>query len=243
MSIRIFQASSLSSQQLISLDEKASHHLARVLRVRVGDEVILFNGAGGEYTSVITRIDKKSVTVEVGVYSSQDRESALNIELAQGIARGEKMDMIIQKAVELGVKKITPLISERSQVKLAEERQEKRLQHWRSIVISACEQCGRNRLPEINAPMSLTTWLAQVQADKAFVLSPHLTEKLASAALSPAARIVVLIGPEGGLSESEVQQALAREFIPLNLGPRVLRTETATVSALSVLQYSYGDMG
>jgi 16S rRNA (uracil1498-N3)-methyltransferase len=239
---RIFQPISLSSNSEVSLNESASHHLARVLRASVNDELTLFNGEGGEYQSVITRIDKKNVIVRVGEFNSREAESPLELYLAQGISRGEKMDYTIQKAVELGVKKIIPLLTERCNVKLDDERREKRLQHWRAIAIGACEQSGRNRVPEIVAPMTLERWLQVVEADWRFVLSPHISGKLANYAVSQHQRVVLLIGPEGGLSEKEVAATLQKDFLPLNLGPRVLRTETAAVAAITALQCRFGDL-
>lgn len=240
---RIFQPITLTPHSVVSLDEKASHHVARVLRARVGDELTLFNGQGGEYEGVITWIDKKSVKIEVRAFSSREAESPIEIQLAQGIARGEKMDFIIQKAVELGVTRVTPLLTERCNVRLAGEREEKRLQHWQSVVISACEQCGRNRLPVIDSPVSLSAWLPEVKADRCFMLSPHVPAKLPAVSLPQRSRIVLLVGPEGGLSDSEVQLVCQQGFLPLSLGPRVLRTETAAIAAIAVLQGVYGDMG
>jgi 16S rRNA (uracil1498-N3)-methyltransferase len=237
---RIYQPISLAVHTTVGLDEKSSHHVARVLRARVGDTLTLFNGKGGEYTGVIKQIDKRQVTVEINDFSAREVESPLNLYLAQGIARGEKMDFIVQKAVELGVKKIIPLITERCNVRLDNEREEKRLQHWQAVAMSACEQSGRNRIPEILAPQTFAAWLPLVQAEQCYVLSPHRQEKLPSQ-LSATSTVVLLIGPEGGLSDSEVALAMQHQFLPLNLGPRVLRTETATIAALSVLQFHVGD--
>lgn len=239
---RIYQATSLTTNTSITLDEKASHHLARVLRASVGDELIIFNGEGGEYAAVITQMMKKHVQVEIQQFHAREVESPLQIHLAQGIARGEKMDFIVQKAVELGVTHIIPLITERCNVRLDNEREEKRLQHWQSVVISACEQSGRNRTPHISAPQLLPNWLLQVKTDYRFVLTPHVQTKLIKENMSHPS-ITLLIGPEGGLSEQEIQLATTHHFTPLNLGPRVLRTETATVAAVAVLQGIYGDLG
>lgn len=239
MTTRIYQAIPLRLNQTITLDEKASHHLARVLRVNVEDNIIVFNGEGGEYEAVIKKIDKKTVHVDIVNFHPQDRESPLDIYLAQGIARGEKMDFIVQKAVELGVKKIIPLITERCNVRLDQEREEKRLLHWRAVAISACEQSGRNRIPDVSAPMALVDWLPQAKADKCFILAPHAETKLSET--NKPASIALLIGSEGGLSEKEIDLACQHHFIPLNLGPRILRTETAPVAALAILQMKFGD--
>jgi 16S rRNA (uracil1498-N3)-methyltransferase len=238
---RIYQSVELSVASSVRLDEKASHHLARVLRASVGDKIILFNGQGGEFSAVITQIDKKSVTVSLTEFIPREVESPINIHLAQGMARGEKMDFIVQKAVELGATRITPLLTERCNVRLDSAREEKRVQHWQAVVTSACEQSGRNRLPELDAPLSLKDWLSQVKADYCFVLSPHVKQKLPAKTLPDHAVIVVLIGPEGGLSDHEVNMAIDHGFLPLNLGPRVLRTETAAIAAIAALQLQYGD--
>ncbi len=243
MTTRIYQAIPLHPNSIVKLDEQASHHLARVLRASVETPVIVFNGQGGEYAGTIIQIDKKHVTVELKTFTAKEVESELGIWLAQGISRGEKMDYTIQKAVELGVNKIVPLFTERCNVKLDHERSEKRVQHWQSVVISACEQSGRNRIPEVVVPEALDAWLSRIQADFCFVLSPHAEFKLKKQTISNGARVVLLIGPEGGLSEREIKDAVRRGFLPLNLGPRVLRTETAAVAAMTALQCCFGDMG
>lgn len=239
---RIFQPGALISGSVVDLEAQASHHLARVLRAKVGDSLTIFNGEGGEYEASIIAIDKKKVSVLIASYQPRETESQLTLYLAQGISRGEKMDYTIQKAVELGVKKIIPLMTERCSVKLDEERRQKRLQHWQSIVVSACEQSGRNRVPEILSPQSLNQWLQTVEADYYFVLAPLGTQKLNEISLQKDARVVLLIGPEGGLSDQEMTQVSQKGFQPLNLGPRVLRTETAAVAALTALQCYFGDM-
>jgi 16S rRNA (uracil1498-N3)-methyltransferase len=239
---RIFQAKPLTPGGTLELDEQASHHLARVLRANSGDAVTIFNGEGGEYTAEINHIDKKKVTVILGAHHDRDAESPLKLTLAQGISRGEKMDYTIQKAVELGVTQIYPLLTERCNVKLDAERRQKRLQHWQSIAISACEQSGRNRVPEVMAPLTLSKWLAAIQADKCFVLAPTSAHKLQEISLKNNGSVVLLIGPEGGLSDSEIAEAMQYHFLPLNLGPRILRTETAAVAALTALQCFFGDM-
>ena len=223
------------------LDEKASHHLARVLRAAIGEEITLFNGEGGEYRAVIRAISKKQVDVELLQFSSRTVESPVHLILAQGIARGEKMDFVIQKAVELGVSEIYPIITERCNVRLDKEREQKRLEHWRAVVISACEQCGRNQLPILHAPMLLPAWLQALRAELKFILLPQVERKL-KAHSTTAKQISLLIGPEGGLSEQEITAAQAADFIALNLGPRVLRTETAALTALAVLQFQFGDI-
>lgn len=238
---RIFQPVALAVGSEIQLDEAATHHIARVLRASVDEELILFNGEGGEYAAVITRIDKKSVTVKIKNFIERDTESPLELCLAQGISRGEKMDYTIQKAVELGVKKIFPLLTERCNVKLDADRREKRFQHWRSIIIGACEQSGRNKIPEILAPQTLPQFLEQTTADWKFVLAPQAEKKLSAYSIPKNSRVILLIGPEGGLSDKEIEFAQRHDFLPLNLGPRILRTETAAVAAMTALQFHAGD--
>lgn len=242
--MRIYQETPLSVGSVIDLDAQATHHVGRVMRLQTGEPVIIFNGSQpGEYLGVITHISKKNITVRLDEYCPRTVESPLNLILAQGIARGEKMDYIIQKAVELGVSQIIPLMTERSTVKLDAERQQKRLQHWQAIAISACEQSGRTSIPLIAIPQLLNNWLQKIETNNPlFVLSPHVKKKLAPAAYKKAAAMTVLIGPEGGLSEGEINAALQKGFIPLNLGPRILRTETATIAALTALQCFYGDL-
>lgn len=239
---RIYQNCSLQVGSELSLDEKASHHLAKVLRVAIQEKITLFNGQGGEFEAVVIAIDKKTVRVNLIKFIDKERESPIHICLAQGIARGEKMDFIIQKAVELGVNCIVPLNTERSNVKLNQEREAKRLQHWQSIIISACEQSGRNHLPQLMAPMRLSQWLEQAKYDYQFVLSPHVNTKLSSIKIVAQQSLSLLIGSEGGLSEKEIALAQQQGFITLNLGPRVLRTETASLAALAVIQSNFGDL-
>lgn len=240
---RIFQPIDLTCGVMVQLSSQASHHLITVLRAKIQDDLVLFNGKGGEYLSTITQINKKQVSVQINKFIEREAESFLELYLAQGISRGEKMDYTIQKAVELGVKKIVPLLTERCTVKLDEERRAKKVQHWQSIIMSACEQSGRNQIPELLCPMMLEDGLSSVQADWRFVLSPIAVSQLKEMPIQKTQRVMLLIGPEGGLSEAEIGLAGQYGFLPLNLGPRILRTETAAVAAMAVLQYHFGDMG
>ncbi len=239
---RIFQPVDLVCGSVIQLDSPASHHLVAVLRAKVNDGLIIFNGKGGEYTSVIIQVNKKQVSVQINEHIAREAESPLALCLLQGISRGEKMDYTIQKAVELGVKKIIPLFTERCTVKLDEERRAKRFQHWQSIIVSACEQSGRNQIPELLFPMTLESSLRSMQADWCFVLSPTAVSQLKEKPVQKHQSVILLIGPEGGLSDSEISFACQQRFLPLNLGPRILRTETAAVAAITALQCSFGDM-
>ncbi|WP_028238441.1 16S rRNA (uracil(1498)-N(3))-methyltransferase [Stutzerimonas azotifigens] len=219
------------------LPDAQAHYVARVLRLATGDPVQLFDGSGQEYLGTLIEVDRKQVRVQLDRVHAGLPESPLAIHLGQGLSRGERMDWAVQKATELGVSEITPLLSERCEVRLNEERADKRLAHWRQVAISACEQCGRSVLPKIHAPVALEDWLG-VQADLKLVLHPVA----APLAEHPRPRsLAFLIGPEGGLSEPEVARAQAAGFAPARLGPRVLRTETAPVVALSVAQQLWGD--
>ncbi|MGE4406596.1 16S rRNA (uracil(1498)-N(3))-methyltransferase [Pseudomonas sp.] len=219
------------------LPEAAAHYISRVLRLSTGYAVQLFDGSGSEFRGVLTDVGKKSVVVELQEQLPGQPESPLRIHLGQGLSRGERMDWAIQKATELGVAQITPIVSERCEVRLNDERADKRLAHWRQIAISACEQCGRSVLPVIHAPRTLDEWLG-LEAELKLVLHP-VAAPLASHARPQT--LAFLIGPEGGLSDAEVERAGAAGFHPARLGPRVLRTETAPVVALSVAQQLWGD--
>ena len=220
------------------LPEAQAHYIGRVLRHAVGDAVQLFDGSGQEYLGELIEVGKKAVRVELREQLAGQAESPLRIHLGQGLSRGERMDWAIQKATELGVGEITPIVSERCEVRLKDERADKRLAHWRQVALSACEQCGRSVLPLIHSPVTLAEWQAHVQAELKLVLHP------VAAPLESHARphsLAFLIGPEGGLSEAEVEQAKAAGFHAARLGPRVLRTETAPVVALAVAQQLWGD--
>ena len=236
---RIYTEQNLLSGEMVELEESASHHLSKVLRMQPGRELILFNGAGGEFAATIHEVRKKHVSVQVAEHMSDDRESPLNLELAIGISRGERMDWVLQKATELGVTRITPLITERTEVKIGGDRQDKKMQHWQQTIISACEQCQRNLLPTLAEPIQISDWLTHVNSELRFVLH-HRDSKQLPADKKPES-VTLLIGPEGGLSEREIAHAIENEFSALTLGPRVLRTETAPVAAISLVQYLWGD--
>lgn len=239
---RIYQNISFSPHQKILLDKTASHHLAVVLRAKIGESVTLFNGDGCEYQAKITDIQKKNVEVDIIAFQPRDLESPLSIHLAQSMSRGEKMDFTIQKAVELGVKKIFPLSTERTNVKLDKERSEKRLAHWQSIIISACEQSGRNLIPEISPIETLDQALPHFDQTWRFILSPHTGKTFKNLPIQQNDSVLLFIGPEGGLSENEMNKVMRQGFIPITLGPRVLRTETAGLVAISALQTHFGDI-
>jgi len=238
---RIYSAQVLALGAQITLDADAAHHLARVLRLPIGSPLILFNGDGNEYPAEIIALDKKNVVVVISNVLTQARESPLAIHLGIAISKGERMDWVIQKATELGVTEISPLQSERVEVRLHGEREEKKLAHWRAVAISACEQCARNRIPVINDVQPLFNWIENIQVDAKFVLN-HRSVAVLDAQNAAPKSVALLIGPEGGLSELEINAAEQRGFQSLRLGPRVLRTETAPLAALSVLQFLWGDL-
>ena len=220
------------------LPEAQAHYIGRVLRHAAGDAVQLFDGSGQEFLGELIEVGKKNVRVELREQFAGQAESSLRVHLGQGLSRGERMDWAIQKATELGASEITPIASERCEVRLKDERADKRMAHWRQVAISACEQCGRSVLPILHPPMLLAEWLQHSSADLKLVLHP-VAEPLASHAHP--ATLAFLIGPEGGLSDAEVAQAKAAGFHAARLGPRVLRTETAPVVALAVAQQLWGD--
>jgi 16S rRNA (uracil1498-N3)-methyltransferase len=236
---RIYTPQALATNSTLELAEAQSHYLGKVLRMQAGRELILFNGEGGEYTADISAVSKKAVTVNVKDFLADNRQSHLQLELAIGVSRGERMDWVLQKATELGVTKITPLMTERTEVKLGGERADKKLEHWQQIIISACEQCQRNLLPELSAPQNYAEWVKICDADFKFVLHHRDSKKLPQDKTTQS--VALLIGPEGGLDDDEIAQAIAQNFAPLTLGPRVLRTETAPVAAISLVQYLWGD--
>lgn len=237
---RIYTGQALQAESTFELESGPSQHIARALRMQVGDALVLFDGRGGEYPATITSLSKKHVSVSIGPYREQDVESPLSIHLGIAVSRGERMDWVVQKATELGVTEITPLFSERTEVKLKGERADKKLRHWQQIAISACEQCGRNRVPPIQPLGGLDQWLGSVQAQRKFVLH-HRSDPQADAGEAPTS-IALLVGPEGGLSAEEIGAAESAGFLPLRLGPRVMRTETAPLAALAILQARWGDM-
>ena len=237
---RIFTAQALASGAEIALEAGPSHHLLRVLRLQAGAMLYLFNGNGGSFAAQLTGTRGARALALVGAFDAADRESPLAIELAIGISRGERMDWIVQKAVELGVTAIRPLVTQRTEVRLAGERGDKKLSHWRHIAVAACEQCGRNRVPAIHPPERLADWLPAA-AGLRLVLAPGAAQSLAAVAETPMA-LALLIGPEGGLAAAEIAAAEAVGFVAVSLGPRVLRTETAPLAALAICQSRWGDL-
>lgn len=249
---RFYFSGDISSGQLIGLSVGAAHHASRVLRLEAGSEVVLFNGKGGEFRCVIVSSGRRGATVAVEQHQSIERESSLTITLAQAICASEKMDWIVQKAVELGVDCIQPLVTARGVVKLSGERGERRVSHLQKVAISACEQCGRNRIPKVEELASLEGWLG-AQADsmldscgeaaaRRLILMPGAGTGLRDlSAPSGDVRIILLVGPEGGFTPAEESAAKMARFFPLRLGERILRVESAALAAVAGMQGLWGD--
>jgi len=232
----------LPASGTFELPPEAVHHASRVLRLREGDPVQIFDGLGNERHGTITELGGKRVVVGNIIAVDNDRESPLKMLLAQALSSSEKMDWVVQKATELGVTEIQPIDTERSVARLTAERTVKRLEHWQQVAISACEQCGRNLLPQIHAPLDIMVWLQQMQKspDSKFILVPQGAASL-QAQTKPLGRITLLIGAEGGFTTAESDSALRCGFTAIRMGARVLRTETAAIAGLAALQTLWGD--
>ncbi|MBD1226057.1 16S rRNA (uracil(1498)-N(3))-methyltransferase [Xenorhabdus griffiniae] len=239
---RIYHPELLSTGVEIYLNDDAANHVGRVLRMSNGQALQLFDGSNQVFNAIITEASKKTVKVSILDGKLSDHESPLNLHLGQVMSRGEKMEFTIQKSVELGVNTITPLLSERCGVKLDIERLEKKLQQWKKIAISACEQCGRNRIPEVRPVMSLETWCAENDGSLKLNLHPRASHSINTLPL-PVEKVRLLIGPEGGLSAEEIEMTAKYQFTDILLGPRVLRTETTALTAITALQVRFGDLG
>ena len=234
---RFYCPTPLATGLALSLPAGAARHV-QVLRLQPGDVITLFNGEGGEFDATVTRMGRSDVDVEVGVHNPIEREAARPVHLLAGITANERMDWLVEKATELGVASITPLVAERSVLKLKGERAEKKLAHWQGVAVAAAEQCGRNRVPTVHPAVTLTEWVKKAPPSERWVLSlAEGTQSLAQvqgpAAGLPMAPVTVLSGPEGGLSPTEEAAALAAGFAPVTLGPRVLRAETAPLAVLA----------
>lgn len=237
---RIYQQGALIVGQTCLLADDAANHVGRVLRMQADQALELFNGDGNNYQALIVEVGKKTVTVVINSVAANPVESPLRIHLGQGISRGDRMDFAIQKAVELGVAEITPLFTERCGVKLDAERAEKKREQWQKIVISACEQSGRSMVPVVNPLNNLDKWLGQDTKELKLTLDPWAKDTIKTLTQAQAVRLV--IGPEGGFSDKEVQQTEQAGFTAVQLGPRVLRTETAALTAIAALQLQLGDL-
>lgn len=233
---RFFMEAELNVDHTVELTETVFHHWVKVLRAQVGETATLFNGQGGEYEVTLSDVAKKSASVQVTAFNPTNRTPAIHTLLGQVMSKGDRMDYAIQKAVELGVSEIQLLTSERCEMRLKYDRDQKKLDHWQGIAIAACEQCGMNLVPKILAPLSLEKWLVSELPETKLVLAPNKDETNPLNNAKP--NIALLIGPEGGLSEAEIQAANDMGFVNWCIGERVLRTETAPVVALSILNYN-----
>jgi len=239
--VRIHVETPLTTGAEVELSEDAARHVVTVLRLRAGAVLELFDGSGGSHRGRILTVGKRSVTVRLESFDRQERESSLHVTLVQGISRGQHMDFTLQKAVELGVARIVPVLTEHSNVRLDESRAGRRIDHWRRVVIGACEQCGRNRIPEVCPPQPLAAWLETDRADRRLVLDPEADRGL-NTFPPPLTGMSLLSGPEGGLSPVEIRAAVTMGWQAARLGPRILRTETAAVAALAACQALWGDL-
>lgn len=243
---RVFIDAPLTTGALLPLPDGPAQHLVRVLRATAGAALIVFNGRGGEYAASVESLGRNAVMVRIGAHAAIERESPLTTTLLQGIARGEKMDQILQKATELGVTRVLPVASARGNVRLDADAAHRKQQHWQGVVIAATEQCGRNRVPEVNQPIALAAALAATSAELKLIMAPDdsaasLQSLLAAPAKAPRS-IALLVGPEGGLDPEEIRAAQERGFVSCKFGPRVLRTETAALAMLAALQFINGDL-
>ncbi|EPJ46410.1 MAG: 16S ribosomal RNA methyltransferase RsmE [Osedax symbiont Rs1] len=237
---RFYQDTAISIDTQLALDSDAVQHIARVLRMKPGDNILLFNGDGNEYQATLSKVEKRAVSAEITASTSPSRSSRLKIDIGQSISRGDRMDFAVQKSTELGMRSLTPLISERTEVKLKADRLTKKQQQWQQLAISACEQSLRTDVPTINSALAISQWIKDCDTDLKLVLHHHTDRRLAE--FDQPATVALLIGPEGGLTEAEVQLAIDNGFHPVALGPRVMRTETAPIAAQAILQYLWGDL-
>lgn len=237
----IYQAGDITLASEFTLDDDAAGHIGRVLRMKAGEHVSLFNGQGGEYLCELLTVGKKLVTVMPLEFDDKNVESPINIHLGQGISRGDKMDFTIQKSVELGVSEITPIFSQRCGVKLSPERLAKKHLQWQKIAIAAAEQSGRNTITTIHSPVDISDWLKQPSEEIKLTLHPRAKHSIKTIKV-PDAGVRFLVGPEGGFTDTEIAQTKQQEFVDIRIGPRVLRTETAALTVLSALQLQFGDL-
>ena len=243
---RVFVEGPLAEGREMALPEQAAQHLLAVLRLRAGAPLVVFDGRGGEHPARLLEAGRGGARIELGAHRAVERESPLAVTLLQGLARGERMDLVVQKATELGVARIVPVAAARSVVQLADARAARRVAHWQAVAVAACEQCGRNRIPEVTAPLPLAEacrLAATEPATRLWALDAEGGVPLAADPPPPGGRVALLVGPEGGLTEEELEVAALIGFGRVRLGPRVLRTETAGPAALAALQALAGDFG
>ena len=236
---RIFTQQVLTSGATVNLEQRATRYLSQVLRLRSGDKIVLFDGSGGDFQAELTRCDRKACIARVASLTRQEQPTELQLHLGIGVSRGERMDFVIQKSVELGVTAITPLLTERSLVQFRSDRREKRMSHWQGVLLSACEQSGRSLIPTLHSPAALPDWFV---AHRNGLMLDHRVTRTLPELPHPGMSLNLLVGPEGGLSQAERWQASAAGFTAVRLGPRVLRTETAPLAALAAIQVLWGDL-
>ena len=239
---RFYVSDALSVGQAFPLPDTTFRHAIQVLRLNVGEPLILFNGTGGEYLAQLTSVSKRTAAITIESHVATDPESPLQLTLVQAIIKPDKMDFALQKAVELGVATIQPLTTQRSVIRIGKEKADKKMQHWEGIMQAACEQSGRTRLPQLTAPLELDDWLEQPVDGSRLILAPGDYPHINALPLDLPTPISLLIGPEGGFTDNEVALCLQAGVMPVSLGPRILRAETASITALALLQHRYGDI-
>ncbi len=240
---RLYLPVSLVESELLSLPDAAARHVVQVLRLGPGAALTVFNGEGGEYAATLESVGKRAACVRIDSHDLVERESSLDLTLVQCVSKGDRMDYTVQKAVELGVRRVVPVLSARSVVRMDADRWQKKLEHWRGVIAAACEQCGRNRLPELSPVCELDDLLADARrrpAELRLVLAPTAPQTLHG--IDRAAAVSLLVGPEGGLTDAEITRLQRGGYLALGMGPRVLRTETAGVAALAAMQALWGDL-
>ncbi|HPY40646.1 MAG TPA: 16S rRNA (uracil(1498)-N(3))-methyltransferase [Thiolinea sp.] len=240
---RFYCPTELKLEQTLALPEEVFRHAIQVLRLQVGEALILFNGTGGEYSGQLVSVSKRSAAVELHSFESNSKESPLELTLAQALLKPDKMDFALQKAVELGISSFQPLITQRSVIRTDKDKIEKKLQHWQAVAIGACEQCGRTKIPLIHSPKTLNTYLTElVTGTEYLILAPESTQSFKQLS-GLATQLTVLIGPEGGFTEEELTACIKAGMQGLRLGSRILRAETASTSVLAIIQLLHGDLG
>lgn len=243
---RFYTDTPLTTDSTLELPSAVFRHAIQVLRLKVGESLILFNGTGGEYQATLTDVTKRKASARIEYFANTQPESDLHLNLVQAIIKPDKMDFAIQKAVELGVSSIQPLITQRSVVRLGKDKFEKKIKHWQAVAIGACEQSGRTRIPDITPPIALPEWLANTQPKvTSIILAPGNYPRIGDVTtlqIEPCSQVNLLIGPEGGFTDEEVQTCVQNNVQPVSLGTRILRAETASIAAMSLLQHTYGDL-
>ncbi len=239
---RVYVAEPLTEHAEYILTGATGHYLSSVLRVHDGNPLVVFNGQGGEFEAKVQSVQNEKVRIRTGSYVAVELESPLTIFLGHSICRGDRSDYVIQKATELGVARVDPLVTERTTVRLESHRAVRRVAHWQSIAVKACEQCGRNRVPEVSSVKHIVNWFSEQRDNSSRLVFQRNARRRISGISSPTGPVVLLVGPEGGLTSSELKLAASAGFAAVHLGPRTMRADTACVAALTVLQLRFGDL-